>query len=253
MSSDPIRKLKSYGHDLSAMAMSRIPKNIVRCGFICVNTYRSYRLNLGTGPINDAVSIAKALKTYFGFEVYFLHNPTSKTFLKYLDFMLQNTDDHLVFFYVGHGTTLKDTQGDENDGYDEAFVFDDGNIVDDVLIDHLIKNKREDNYITLITDACHSGSIWDIQGGNVHGRQLPQNIISIAAAADSQTSKQTMIDRLEQGVFTSNLAKCLKKQQDITPNQLKTAMKKILRSYGQTCTIASTTQSLMDEPLFDLV
>ena len=251
--SDPIRKLKTYGHDLSTMALSRIPKDIVRCGFICVNTYKSYRLNLGTGPINDAVSMAKSLKNYFGFEVYFLHNPTSKNFLKYLDFMFQNTADHLVFFYVGHGTSVRDTQGDEADGYDEAFVFDDGNIVDDVLIDHLIQNKREGNYITLITDACHSGSIWDIQGGAVHGRKLPENIISVSAAADAQTSKQTMIDRLEQGVFTANLTKQLKQKQDITPAQLKTALTKILRKYGQTCTVATTTDSLMDEPLFDLV
>ena len=62
-----------------------------------------------------------------------------------------------------------------------------------------------------------------------------------------------MIDRLEQGVFTANLTKQLKQKQDITPAQLKTALTKILRKYGQTCTVATTTDSLMDEPLFDLV
>lgn len=219
--------------------------------FICVNTYKSYRLNLGTGPLNDAVSWAKCMKGY-GYENYFLHNPHSRNFLKYLDAFFANTTRELVVYYVGHGTSVRDLDGDEDDGYDEAFVFDDGNIIDDVLIDHLIEHKNKDNEIVLVTDACHSGSIWDIQAGDVHGRVLPDRIMSISAANDKQTAKQTMIERQEQGVFTHNMTKILKKNHMMTPAQLQTEMRKVLRSYGQSCTIGVTSQDLLKEPIFEI-
>ncbi|KAH0793381.1 Clan CD, family C14, metacaspase-like cysteine peptidase [Histomonas meleagridis] len=248
--SDPVTRLRTYGRDLGSIPISRLPTEFDKACFICVNTYQSYRLNLGTGPLNDAVSLAKCVKN-FGFHIYFLHNPHSRNFLKYLDHFFQFTTDHLVFFYVGHGTTVRDLDGDEDDGNDEAFVFDDGNIVDDELIDHLINNKNPNNRITLITDACHSGSIWDIQGGDVNGRELPDKIISISAANDRQTAKQTVIERQDQGVFTYNLTKTIKSNPTITPKELKTAMTKSLRKYAQTFTVATTSNELLDMPLFE--
>lgn len=247
--SDPVRKLKTVGHDLSAISITRLPATFEKVCYICVNTYRSYRLNLGTGPVNDAYSIAKCVKKY-GYEVYFLHNPHSRNFLKYLDEFFSRTTGHLVFFYVGHGTSVRDLDGDEDDGYDEALVFDDGNIIDDVLVEHLIAKKNPENKMTLITDACHSGSVWDIQGGNVLGRQLPSNVISLSAASDSQTAKQTVIERLDQGVFTYNMTKVIKSKPSITPNQLQTEMRKVLRQYGQTFTVGSTSPELLTCPVF---
>lgn len=247
--SDPVRRLKTLGHDISSMPVSRIPKDMGKICFICVNTYTSYRLNLGTGPVNDAVSLAKRVKAC-GYEVYFIHNPHSRNFLKYLDVFFQNTAEELIVYYVGHGTTVSDTNGDEEDGHDEAFVFDDGNIVDDVLIEHLIDCKHPDSKLILITDACHSGSIWDIQGGCVHGRELPKRIISLSAASDRQTAKQTMIDRQEQGIFTSNMTKLLKAEPELSPNALAPKMRAQLRKFGQTFTVGTTSPELLDEPLF---
>ncbi|OHT08161.1 Clan CD, family C14, metacaspase-like cysteine peptidase [Tritrichomonas foetus] len=248
--SDPVRRLKEYGRDLGTIPISRLPTEIEKAAFICVNTYTSYRLSLGTGPMNDAVSFAKCLKSS-GYQIYFLHNPHSRNFLKYLDAFFKNTTYELVVYYVGHGTSVTDTDREESDRKDEAFVFDDGVIVDDVLIDHLIDNKNPDNKLILVTDACHSGSIWDIQGGNVHGRELPPNIMSISAANDAQTAKQTMINRQEQGIFTYNLTKTLKKNPSMTPRELQASMRTILRKYSQSFSIGTTTPSLLDEPLFD--
>lgn len=249
MSADPIRRLKTYGRDLSSIPVSRLPQTCDKACFICVNTYTSYRLNLGTGPINDAVNIAKCVKP-FGYEVYFVHNPHRRTFLQYLDKFFSATQKNLVFFYVGHGTYQTDKNGDEADGQDEAFVFDDGNITDDELVTHLIDNKNPNNVVTLITDACHSGTIWDLQGGDVKGRRLPDKVISISAASDSQTAKQTSINRAEQGIFTYNLTKTVKKNPCITPNELKTTLRKALRTYGQTFTVGTTSQELLTQPLF---
>jgi uncharacterized caspase-like protein len=247
--SNPLRELKTYGHDLSTVPVSKLPKTLERAAFLCVNSYTSYRLSLGTGPINDAVSFAKAMKRY-NYDVYFLHNPRQRSFLQYLDAFFKAATQQLVFYYVGHGTSVRDVSGDEADGYDEAFVFEDGNIVDDDLIEHLIDNKNKDCRLILVTDACHSGTIWDIQGGNVKGRELPANIISISAAADAQTAKQTTIDRLDQGVFTYNLAKTLKAQPALSPQELQEKMRTILKKYAQTFTVGTTTNTLLREPLF---
>lgn len=247
--SDPVRRLKTLGHDISGMAVSRIPIDMEKVCFICVNTYTSYRLNLGTGPVNDAVSFAKAVKG-FGYDIYFIHNPHSRNFLKYLDVFFKNTQEELIVYYVGHGTTVRDENGDEDDGYDEAFVFDDGVIVDDVLVEHLIDCKHPDSKLILVTDACHSGSIWDIQGGSVHGRELPKRIMSLSAANDKQTAKQTMIDREEQGIFTHNLTKLLKAEPTLSPNQLGPKLRTALRKYGQSYTVGTTSPELLDEPLF---
>lgn len=159
MPSDPQRTLKTLGRDLATIPLARLRDKAERVGFICINSFKSYRLNLGTGPINDAVSMAHCLKS-FNFDVYFISSPHCKDFLKYLDAFFRNTTGQLVFFYVGHGLSLRDIDIDETDGNDEAFVFDDGVILDDDLVTHVIENKNPSNELILITDACRPGTIW---------------------------------------------------------------------------------------------
>lgn len=248
MSSTLLKKLKKLATDVSKTPISRLKEQENVC-FIACNTYTSYRLSLGDGPLNDAITFATAMKSY-GFNQYYLHNPHSKIFLKYLDAFFEKTTKHLVVYYVGHGTTVSDLNKDEDDGYDEAFVFEDSTLIDDTLLEHLINKKNESSKVTLVTDACHSGSIWDLQSKNVNGKDLPQKIMSIAAANDKQTAKQAVIDRKEQGIFTMNLSKALKNKPSTTPKELLTALKKELKKYSQTCTIAMTTKSLNTQPIF---
>ena len=118
-----------------------------------------------------------------------------------------------------------------------------------VLMD-VIKNKNPSSKLICVTDACHSGSMWDIQSGNKNGRVLPDNMISVSAANDKQTAKQTMIDRKEQGIFTSNMCTYLGKKKDASPNEISAELKTALRKYSQTMTVATTTDSLLTSPLF---
>ena len=70
--------------------------------------------------------------------------------------------DVVVIQYAGHGTHIPDTNGDESDGRDEAWVAHDyergGLLIDDEiggLIDqHVAKGFTQ----VIITDCCHSGS-----------------------------------------------------------------------------------------------
>lgn len=163
---------------------------------------------------------------------------------------MECTQKELAVYYVGHGTSVVDVHGDEDDGYDEAMVFADGNVLDDTLVDSLIDHKNNSNKVILISDCCHSGSIWDIQGGNVNGRKLPSGLISVSAANDKQTAKQTYAERLEQGMFTYNLMKTLKADPDMNAMECKKRLTNVLRRYAQTVTVATTSKELLTLPLF---
>ncbi|EAU92175.2 metacaspase [Coprinopsis cinerea okayama7 len=75
-------------------------------------------------------------------------------------------DDALFFHFSGHGTHVKDHDGDEHDGRDEAICpvdFDSaGLIVDDQLHDLLVKPLPVGCRMTVLFDSCHSGSALDL-------------------------------------------------------------------------------------------
>ena len=82
--------------------------------------------------------------------------------------------DFVYIHFSGHGQQITDTDGDEEDGYDEAWIpYDAGmqyakgkyegehHIVDDQLNEwlHSIREKiGEEGKIIVVADACHSGS-----------------------------------------------------------------------------------------------
>jgi hypothetical protein len=240
---DPVRDLMRFGRDLSALPLARVPSTFKKVAFLCVNTYTSYRLNLGVVPLNDSVLFAQFAKN-FEFEIYFFHNPHSETFLRYLDLFFARTTGQLILYYVGHGSGITETHQEG-----EAFVFDDGPIPEDELITHLIENKHPKNEVILVTDACHSGTIWDIQGGSVHGRTLPDGVISVSAATNEKAPRQSRIAGIEQGVFTSNLAQTIKAVPLITPTELYGKLRTVLRKYGQSFSVGASTPALMNKPL----
>jgi hypothetical protein len=240
---DPVRDLMRLGRDLSALPLARVPPTFKKAAFLCVNSYTSYRLSLGVVPLNDAVLFAQFAKS-FEFEIYFFHNPHSETFLRYLDLFFARTAGQLILYYVGHGAGVVEAP---HDG--EAFVFDDGPIPEDELIAHLIENKQPRSEVILVTDACHSGTIWDIQGGAVRGRALPDGVISVSAAANAKAPKQARAAGIEQGVFTANLTKTIRAEPMITPIELLAKLRAVLRKYGQAFAVGASTQALMSKPL----
>jgi hypothetical protein len=247
--SDPVRQLKTYGRDVAGIPLPRIPSSFNKVAFLCINTYTSFRLALGAGPLNDALHLAKVLKNS-GFEIYFLHNPHVRNFLVYLDLFFRNTTGQLVLYYVGRGMTLRTPDSTSSDPRDKALVFDDGTVADDDLCDHLLENRNPSCEVVLITDACFEGTIWDIRDGCVKGRRLPPGIVSLSACVDFNVSKAHQVEKLEQGMVTYNLAKVLKAEPELTPNEICEKMRVILRPYAQTFTVATTTPTLLIEPLF---
>jgi len=64
----------------------------------------------------------------------------------------------LFITYSGHGSNVRDTSGDEDDGRDETWYLYDGNLLDDKIREILSKLPAEVK-LTVISDSCHSGTI----------------------------------------------------------------------------------------------
>jgi len=114
-------------------------------------------------------------------------------------------DDYFVIYYSGHGTSVDDEDGDEEDGKDEAlcFVDEQGQIsyetcmTDDDFAEAIVNATEDKARIIILTDCCHSGTIADLDKDIWEDRE----VISIAGCLDSQTSG----DMGKGGIFTHSL------------------------------------------------
>lgn len=74
--------------------------------------------------------------------------------------------DVVYLHYSGHGGKLRDTSGDEKDGYDETLIPLDyqtsGQIRDDDLLRHVVVPMKAGVFVTSIMDCCHSGTVLDL-------------------------------------------------------------------------------------------
>jgi hypothetical protein len=74
--------------------------------------------------------------------------------------------DTIFCHYSGHGGSVPDTSGDEDDGYDETLIPLDfkrnGQILDDDLLNELVKPLSKGVQMTCLFDCCHSGTVLDL-------------------------------------------------------------------------------------------
>jgi hypothetical protein len=135
-------------------------------------------------------------------------------------------NDELWFHYSGHGTQLRDTNGDESDRLDEAIVPEDfqtsGMITDDDLF-MLIRNIRCKAF--LVFDSCHSGSVCDLQYSinyvsGSFSRAITSsktianpNIVLLSGCRDAQTSADAYdnVAKVFGGALTMTLTSVLRR------------------------------------------
>jgi hypothetical protein len=243
-----IENLSKYGKDITNTPLEQLKVPLGKACMICCNYYLKPKYALGSGPINDSTTVAENHQRR-GYDVYFILNPTPERFVDVVAFFLHNTKKALTLFYTGHGAQVKDKSGDEDDGYDEAMVFDSGHIVDDDLLTLLKECGPNDVPILLLSDCCHSGSIWDLQS-EADKSKLPKMAISVSAAKDSQTAKQTKINSKDQGIFTYFFWKILNAKPKITPTQITSIINKGMAKFNQHYTVSVANDETLKKPFF---
>lgn len=172
----------------------------------------SLKLN---GCVNDVFAMSNMLIDVYGYSktnITIMHDgaapnllPNRANILRELSTIIANSasSSEIWIHYSGHGTYIRDTNGDEVDGRDEAIVPSDvytsGTITDDQLLTIFSQSKC---LTYLMFDCCHSGSICDLQWRfeyvparrnflryNESRRVLSnQNIVMISGCRDNQTS-----------------------------------------------------------------
>ncbi|MCE8423945.1 MAG: caspase family protein, partial [Candidatus Methanoperedens sp.] len=142
---------------------------------IGINKYSNlppqYQLN---GCINDIEMMASILEENFGFpesNITMLRDEEAtregilEAFWALTGRIAEN--DIAVIHYSGHGSQIRDREGDEPDGWDETIVPNDSgrgsypnrDITDDEIYLWLLELTEKTPHITLIFDCCNSGTI----------------------------------------------------------------------------------------------
>jgi len=166
-----------------------------------------------------------------------------------ISFILNKKPKLLVVFISGHGYSVKDTDGDEIDGKDEAINV--GRLVkDDEIYNLLVRNQDID--MVLIADTCHSGTMFDLPlvyngkwSNNTRRRdKLKCKALALGGCSDSQLSMCDIGEKVGYGgSLTIALLECANALEDVLNFRVDKAynlMKTRLLMLRQTLVVSSS-------------
>ena len=96
-------------------------------------------------------------------------HPDKQSIIQALHWLVKGAKagDSLFLHFSGHGSQLRDQDGDEDDGYDETMVPSDyvhhGQIRDDDIHRIVCQNMPAGVRLTSVMDCCHSGTLMDLE------------------------------------------------------------------------------------------
>ncbi|XVE49537.1 hypothetical protein DITRI_Ditri01bG0090600 [Diplodiscus trichospermus] len=151
------------------------PKRAVLCGV----SYKTWKYKL-KGTINDVFNMKRFLIQNYKFpeeNILMLTEeqtdirliPTKVNIENCLKWLVKDcrSGDSLVFYYSGHGLRQPDFNNDELDGFDETICpvdfLKEGMILDNDIYATIVKPLTEGVTLHAIVDACHSGTILDLE------------------------------------------------------------------------------------------
>ncbi|XP_052482073.1 metacaspase-1 isoform X2 [Gossypium raimondii] len=174
-------------------------KRAVLCGV----SYKKWKYKL-KGTINDVFNMRDLLIRYYEYRdenMLILTEeqpdarliPTKANIESSLKWLVKDcrSGDSLVFYYSGHGLRQPDFEGDEIDGFDETICpvdfLKEGMIVDNDIYATIVQPLTEGVRLHAIVDACHSGTILDLEHyyDNNDNDHLPQWVRALFKESDS--------------------------------------------------------------------
>ncbi|XP_041015889.1 metacaspase-1-like, partial [Juglans microcarpa x Juglans regia] len=232
----------------SAEAPRGRPKRALLCGV----THRNKTYSL-SGTINDVRDMKNLLIQHFGYPRECIRilteedegsdfTPTKKNIQDSLKWLVEGSEsgDLLVFYYSGHGLRQPDVTNEELDGFDETICpvdfMQEGMILDNEIHSTIVRPLKEGVTLHAIVDACHSGTIldldytYDLQRKDWESNRPPSKLadkssasgtglaICLSACGDDQmTSDTNAFSKKEMnGAMTSILIQMVGKDSEIT-------------------------------------
>jgi hypothetical protein len=151
--------------------------------------------------------------------------------------------DTLFFGYSGHGSYVRDRNGDERDKRDEVVVCSDMNyITDDEFKQILNQSMKPKTRLFCVMDACHSGSLLDLKYQwldssnmdqltiNKKQPETPGQVILISGCMDSQTSSDAYINKTFRGAMLWSFLQVINANPKISFKDLITNMRNVLKA-----------------------
>ncbi|KAK6241350.1 hypothetical protein SCA6_006739 [Theobroma cacao] len=146
---------------------------------LCGVSYKKWKYKL-KGTINDVSNMKDLLTQYYEYReenILVLTEeqtdprliPTKANIEHCLKWLVDDcrSGDSLVFYYSGHGLRQPDFDNDERDGFDETICpvdfLREGMILDNDIYAIIVKPLTEGVTLHAIVDACHSGTILDLE------------------------------------------------------------------------------------------
>jgi hypothetical protein len=192
--------------------------------------------------------------------------PTRKNIMDAFTQLLKNANngDNILFYYSGHGSTVRDTNGNEATGKDQLLVSVDLQaILDDELKAIIQANLKTNVTLFAFFDSCFSGSVLDLKYQymdtlhqnantmNVGECETPGNVIMFGGATDTQYGIDTVINGVDQGAFTCAFLENMNKLSNPTWRQLLQGIRDTLKQFGidQTPQFATGKPLNLNEPI----
>lgn len=205
------------------------------------------------GCINDVNNICEFLKSSRNYTLFItmtdntLIKPTKANILAAFNILIRTVKpgDEVWVHYSGHGALMRDTNRDEESGFDSCICPIDfkksGFITDDIIRSNLALKMPKGSTLYIVLDACHSGTGCDLRYKYDDSsylinknKEMPNNYVQsdwalvqtsyelknysktqgniycISGCQDNQTSADAYINRAYAGALTSILLSSLK-------------------------------------------
>jgi hypothetical protein len=191
------------------------------------------------GCINDAVNMRNMLIDAYGYDsnniailrddaADSINKPTRANILSNLSSIIAQSGSlkEIWIHYSGHGSQIRDMNGDEKDGLDEFIVpsdYDKSGVITDDMIFNIIRQSKCPTFI--IFDCCSSGTMCDlmwnfnaVSSTKVVAVKTTNNVIQnpnifcLSGCRDEQTSADIYNSFTQQscGALTNAIAECLR-------------------------------------------